>query len=610
MPLVGVVGVLVESVRSTVDRVTGRVGWSILSEQLAQERAQVGWLEESLADLETRMYSSQWQLLTAQGDREFTRLGLTQITAVNRVMATKNPLIKRGLQIRQAYVWGQGVSITARDSDVNDLVQAFLADPGNKRVLTSAQAQQTLERALGTDGNVFISLFTAPLRGKVQARILPWDEITDVVTNPEDVSEPWFYRRDWWDQHRDPSTGGIIEQRRIAFYPALGHNPRQRPASMRGMVDGQSGPIMWDAPVVHVKVNDHLHWKWGVGDAYAAVDWAQAYKDFLTDWAVLVKALSRFAWRLTSKGSKQAQAKAKVAAAPATDTYTGEPRRAGATALLPAEMALEAVPKTGATIDSDSGRPLAAMVAAALDVPVTMLLGDPGTTGARATAETLDTPTERAMQQRQGLWGDVLHQVLGHVIASAVKAPRGPLSGRVVRDESGRETVTLDGKADATVDIAWPDLDDIDIATTVKAIVEADSTTHIPPQVIVRLLLEALGVHDVDGILEKLVDDQGRWLGPEPSPGAAAMQAALDRGEVPPPALPGGGTAEQPGEEGPGDGEGTTPEGPDAEDETPRVEDGQEPDEEPEETPEPAAPARGQQRTQPRRTSRAQRRRR
>lgn len=604
MPSVGVVDVLVESMRNTVDRVTGRVGLSMLAEQLRQERAQVGYLEESIADLETRMYSSQWQLLTAQGDMEFTREGLRQITAVDRVMAVKNPLIKRGLQIRQAYVWGQGVSIVARDGDVNAVVQAFLSDPGNRRVLTSPQAQQTLERALGTDGNVFLSLFTAPLAGKVQARSLPWDEITDVVTNPEDASEPWFYRRDWWEEHRDPASGSLIQRRRIAFYPALGHNPRQRPASMRGLVDGQSGPVMWDAPVIHVKVNEHLGWKWGVGDAYAAVDWAQAYKDFLTDWAVLVKALSRFAWRLTSKGSKQAQAKTKMAASPTTDTYTSEPRRAGATALLTPEMALEAVPKTGATIDSESGRPLAAMVAAALDVPVTMLLGDPGTTGARATAETLDTPTERAMQQRQGLWGDVLHQVLAHVVASAVKAPRGPLTGRVERDETGRETVTLDGDADTTVDIAWPDLDDIDVATTVKAIVDADTTTRIPPEVVARLLLEALGVSDVDGIIDKLTDDQGRWLGPEPSPGAAAMQAAMDRGDVPPPALPAAG--EEPDS---GDSEDTAPEAPGS-DETPRAEDGQDPDEEPGEQPEPASPARGQQRTQPRRTNRAQRRRR
>ena len=36
-----------------------------------------------------------------------------------------------------------------------------------------------------------------------------------------------------------------------------------------------------------------------MGDVYAAMPWARAYKGFLTDWARLVKALSKFAWRLT-----------------------------------------------------------------------------------------------------------------------------------------------------------------------------------------------------------------------------------------------------------------------------------------------------------------------
>jgi hypothetical protein len=119
----------------------------------------------------------------------------------------------------------------------------------------------------------------------------------------------------------------------------------------------------------------------------------------------------------------------------------------------------------------------------------------------------------------------------------------------VVDPWTGQEITTLAGGKVSTVDIAWPDLDDVDTTAVVEAIVKADSTTRVPPQVIVRLLLEALGVKDVDGIVAELVDDQGRWIGPDPSPGAAAMQAVLDRGGVPAPALPAG----QPPEPGPVD---------------------------------------------------------
>lgn len=522
---------VIDRLQETYYRATGRTE---LAATLRRERANSEFLMESIAELETRMMEPGWTRLTASADREFTRDGLRQITAVVRVLALKNPLVKRGLSLRNSYVWGQGIEITARDEDVNEVIQEFLDDPMNRRNFSGAQARQELGSALGTDGNVFIACFTKPTTGQVQVRTIPWDDITDVITNPEDSSEPWFYVREWWSDSIDPKTGAIITKRGTAAYPALGYRPAHRLPAIRTRT-AQDAQVQWDAPVLHIKVGGHLHWKWGIGDAYAAVDWAQAYKDFLTDWATLVKSLSRFAWRLTSKGSRQAAARARLASAPTRDPVSGEVNFAGATASMPADMALEAIPKSGATIDSDSGRPLAAMVAAALDVPVTMLLGDPGTTGARATAETLDTPTERAMELRREIWGDAFQMILTYVIAESVRAPKGALKGTIVRDVSGQETVAVNGDVNTTIDISWPDLDEVDIGVLVNAIVAADGTMYMPPLTTLRLLLEALGVTDVDEILSKVTDDQGNFVRPDGG-GGGAGQAAVDafrRGEDP-----------------------------------------------------------------------------
>lgn len=538
-------------------KATGRAE---LAEVVRSERLMVEHLQESLADLENRMHEPGWQKLTAYAEREFTRQGLQQISAVCRIMAIKSPLLRRGLSLRTGYIWGQGVQISARSTgekgqDVNAVIQAFLDDQGNRRTFSGDQAHEELERALYTDGNVFFALFTKPRTGRVQVRTLPWDEITDVITNPEDRSEPWFYRREWWQDRRTDS--GIVQERKIAYYPALGYSPPIKPRRLRFPSYGDSGlaDVIWDAPVYHVKVNGQLGWKFGVPDSYAAIDWAQAYKDFLTDWAILIKALSRFAWRLTSKGSKQAQARQRIATAPATDRFSGEPQRAGATALLTPEMALEAIPKSGATIDSESGRPLAAMVAAALDVPVTMLLGDPGTTGARATAETLDTPTERSMELRRSVWAEADRRITDYVIDQAVNAPQGALKGKVSRDEDGQEVVELAQSTDRTVDVSFPDIDDLDPSVIIDSIVKADSTSYLPPLVVVRLLLEALGVRDVGSILESLTDDDGDFI----SPGASAGQAAADtfrRGEDPAAMLGGDGPNVAPdGQDGGGGGD-------------------------------------------------------
>lgn len=514
-------------------RATGRAD---LAEALAVERRTVDFLQESIGDLEARVYEPGWQELTATAAQEFSRDGLKQITAVCRVMAIKNPLIKRGLSLRQAYIWGDEVEITARDPKVNAVVQDFLDDEGNRRTFTGPTAREENERALGTDGNLFLALYTDPRTGRVQVRVVPWDEITDVICNPEDASEPWFYRHQTWYDQRDPRSGGVIQKPRVAYFPALGYRPANR---SRALADAgrERAVIRWDAPVVHIKVNAQTGWKFGVGDAYAAVDWAHAYKDFLTDWARLVKALSRFAWRLTTKGGKQAAAKTKLAAAPAKDSLTGEYRHAGATALTTPDMMLDPIPKTGATIDSESGRPLATMVAAALDVPVTMLLGDPGVTGARATAETLDAPTEMMAKQRRGVWAEAINAIIRHVLMSSVRAPGGALRGTIVQTGAG-ERLKLRGRAEATVDIVWPDVHELDPLTLIEAITKADQTTYVPPLVTLRLLLQALGVRDTDEILKDVTGPDGEFVPPGVSAGQAAM-GRFRRGEDPA-ALPGG----------------------------------------------------------------------
>ncbi|WP_242892462.1 hypothetical protein [Actinomadura litoris] len=523
---------VIARIQETWYRSTGRAE---LATALAAERRNVDLLQESIAGLEARMYEPGWQQLTSNAAVEFSRDGLTQISAVCRVMAIKSPLIKRGLSLRASYVWGQGVEITARDPRVNKIVQEFLDDDGNRRAFFGPTAREQAERSLGTDGNLFIACFTNPRTGQVQIRVVPWDEITDVICNPEDKSEPWFYRHQTWSQVQ---TGdGLVDLPRVVYYPALGYRPAARVARIKD-VAGADVEVRWDAPVVHVKVNALQGWKFGIGDAYAAVDWAQAYKDFLTDWATLIRSLSRFAWKLTSKGSKQAAAKARLAQAPTRDRTSGDPNHAGATAIMPPDQALEAIPKSGATIDSESGRPLAAMVAAALDVPVTMLLGDPGVTGARATAETLDTPTEMMAEQRRLVWAEAMQAILTHVITASVRAPEGALRGTITQAGT-REQLKLRGRAETTVDIVWPDLDEVAPSALIDAITKADQTTYLPPLVVSRLLLQALGVRDVDEILKDMTGPDGTFV----PPGVTAGQAAADRfrrGEDPAP-LAGGG---------------------------------------------------------------------
>lgn len=488
-------------------------------ENLADE---VDTLQESIASAATwaTMAGGDWVAQLGQQETLHQRGLLTEVTRLCRTSSVMNPLLRRALSLRAAYVWGSGVSITAvaqggDGQDVNAVVQAFLDTPGNQ--LVEDLIEPVNERSLGTDGNVFLAHFTNPTTGAVQVRRLPWDQVTEIVTNPEDSSEPWYYLREWSTVQFD-AAGKATTVIQRAFYPALRYRPLVRPKQIAWQT-ATAYPIYWDAPVLHMAVNRLDGWAFGTGDLLPAVDWARAYSVFLEDWAKLVKSLSTFAWRATTKGSKTTNVARQIAAAAAGATI-------GGAVVETADQTLEAIPKTGATIDSDSGRPLAAMVAAATDVPVTMLLGDPGVTGARATAETLDRPTELMAQMRRNAWSATFQASIDYVIDQAIKAPSGPLKGTVIRDPyTGRETYTLADGTDRTLDIQWPDLSETPVDVLVKAIVAADSTQKLPPLTVVRLLLNALGVDDVDEIIDEVTDDQGQFIDPSTTAGDVAVRA-------------------------------------------------------------------------------------
>lgn len=463
-----------------------------------------------------------WSRLT--GDGVISREAIREQSLKARVMAIADPLIRRGVNLRVAYVWGTGVAVSADaggegSQDVNAIVQAFLDDPSNQATFTTGQAHERLERGLATDGERFLALATTPATGRVEVRIIGAEQIDDIITNPEDAEDPWLYKRTYTTKQVTATTSGTTTTRsvtRTVYYPAVGYRPNRRART----IDGHE--VEWDTPVLHVAVNRPEGSNRGTPDVLAALPWALGYKTFLEDWARLVKALSRFAFQATAKnGRGAAQTRERINAG--TADVNGP---VGQTVITPEGQKFEAIGKSGATIDSRSGFPLAAMVAAGLDVPATMLTSDPGVTGARATAETLDRPLELVIGMRRDLWTGVFRQVLDYVIDCAIRA--GRLRGtRIIDRYTGREVVTLTGEQDRGIQIDFPDLSEVDLKTLMEAIKVADDLGKIPPLMIARMALQALRVDDVDAAMEELTDEDGNFLDPNLRADQAAAAAAV-----------------------------------------------------------------------------------
>lgn len=464
-----------------------------LAEQLDQAAATIELLTESLADVEASFAREDagWQLLGGR-EKQFTpefRKARSEQAAVASVV---DPLIKRATGLRCAYVWAGGVQVSVRDGamtgqDVGSVITEFWDDEDVQATFSSLQALMAHERQLATHGELFLALPTDPRTGRVRVRSLPPAEFNDPILDPEDAARIQYWRRTW-----TPNRPGA--QQRVELHPDLTYTPAQRP---RMAPDGT--PIRWNDPVVHVAVN--TVGGRGVGDLWAALPWARSYGQFLSDWATLMKALSRIAFTVQTSGDRVRQAAARVAAAAET----------GSNVAMSATDQLQAVSTSGARFDADSGRPLAVMVAAATELPVTTLLGDPGATGARAVAETVALESKAAFQVRQDLWRMLIKQVCGHVITSAVLAPLGGLRGTIVR-AGDRLTAQLPDDDASTVVVAFPERDNTAALDQVRAIVAADQTQTIPPLAIARALCEALRIPDMDEVLAIVTDDQGNFI--------------------------------------------------------------------------------------------------
>lgn len=474
-----------------IDAAMGRKDWS----QVA--------LAERLAQLELQLDSEGWLEIGGGSQREFSRGAITTICQLARLYYLKNPLIQRGVRIQAAYVFGQGMNLTAEDPAVEQVIKDFRRDARNRRELTSHQAMLVKEVELQLFGNLFLVMFTSQKTGRVVVRSIPVDEIQEIVSDPDDAKTPRLYKRMWMQQTMD-AAGNLNTEARQAWYPDLFYRPKAKPEQISGT------DVMWESPVHHIKVGGLSDMRFGISEVYAALDWAKAYKNFLEDWASIVRAYSRFAWRLSLKGKTGgvASAKSKLDTTAAAAVGGGATPPIAASTFISGEgVDLQPVRTAGATTRAEDGRRLLLMVAAVMGLPESFY-GDVSV-GTLATAKSLDRPTELRFRNRQSLWSDVYMDIISYQIEQAVRAK--VLKGKVDEDEDGTPIVTLRGGKDPSVQATFPPILEHDIDKAVGAIVKAATlggagmlAGTLDMQSVTRMLLTALGERDVDMIMAKM----------------------------------------------------------------------------------------------------------
>jgi hypothetical protein len=111
--------------------------------------------------------------------------------------------------------WGLGdkVTVTPNAAGAADVWEEFWTADRNAALLGEDVIQE-LSNWLLVRGNQYLVFFASEVDGKTTIRRIPPDQIAEVVTNPDDDMDPWFYKREW-----TPTSGSIMGKPRTMYYP-------------------------------------------------------------------------------------------------------------------------------------------------------------------------------------------------------------------------------------------------------------------------------------------------------------------------------------------------------------------------------------------------------
>jgi hypothetical protein len=467
-----------------------------------------------LPELELTMEDIGWRDLSSLSSNiNFSRAAVRKLTNLSRIMYLLNPLIKRAVSVQQLYVWGSGVEITAESDIVEEVLEDFFDSPGNQSIIGAAWTHR--EKDLRVDGNLFFVFYRSKETGAARVRLLPVQQIEDVVVNPEDENEPWYYLRLFTPTVSMVQPTQELPTAREVLYPDINYHPAVRPDRVNNY------PVMWDNPIIHLKSGGITGQKFGLPELFCVLNWATAYKKILENFATVIQAYARLAMKITGtsgkKGNAAAKSKLGTGVSGSRILDNNPPNVAGGWWTSSGSIDVNPIKTANSTTGPDEARALRSMVAAGSDTPE-HFFGD-SDIGNFATSTTLDRPTELKMVARQKMWAGFILHVSNKLIEWSASATDGKLrnAGYILSAETdpftGEDSVIItppDGDSVA-VTVTFPSILQRDVVDRVRSVVQALTLNGSPAEGIIpsrklgcKLLLEALGRADADELADIL----------------------------------------------------------------------------------------------------------
>lgn len=489
--------VLREEIGGYQEQIIGIQNWVRQEVRPYLERQTAVPAAESIGLAEQRLMQTTGDYLPlAYSSEEFSLPAVRLLAGLGKASYILNPVIGGIVDVRALYTFGQGMNVTSPVPKVKAILDAFMDDRHNRRVLTGHTARTRREIDAITTGNVIILLRTDRRLGRVRVSLVRFSQIQDVICGPDD--EPLFYHRVWTREQPNYASGVSSVETVEMYYPDWRHDPPagERPETIAGT------PVSWDEKVYHIKRNTAEESRFGLSEIVSVRDAADRYVRHQNNISAINDTLATFAMMATSDTAAGAEAMATTLRQRADAVRTGQ-AQPGGFLVASGDAALLPVKSGGVATSADEGRRQLLLVCTRMKIPE-QYLGDPSS-GNLATATSMERPVELSISESQQGWIEVFTDILDYAVRVAALVPGGPFELASTADDP-TTLIRVDGETVAPqIAVTFPPILEHDRLKLVQALKEAATIpgVEIPARLVQVELLKALGTDDPEEVLDR-----------------------------------------------------------------------------------------------------------
>lgn len=344
---------------------------------------------------------NQWRLLTGEAQRDLPSISHDRSIEVAFSLYQQNPLAHRIVELNRDFIVGDGLTVSASNPDVEELVSEFWHDEVNQ--LDMRLGDFCLEQ--GIFGELAPEAFVSDVAGVVQLGYIDPAQIRSVKPLDENPLV------------RDLLT---VRSKKAAVQGKVLDIIRQREAG---------GPLAGE--VFYFPINGLSNSTRGWSDLLHVADWLDIYDQMLWEALERQRLMRAFIWDVTLKGMDQGQIDAwlrKNGSAPRGGTVRGHNEEVEWNAVSP-DLGSADLEKDADTILQH--------IAAGAGLPKTWLSSADDVN--RASAQMMDTPTVKRLSRRQDRFLYDVRFMLRFVLDSAIE------SGRLSVDADGMVPIFVGG---------------------------------------------------------------------------------------------------------------------------------------------------------------------